>query len=145
MCLVQTLHAQSATSQTFRTPTGQVDQVRFERVAGGVINIFYDLKSDDPGANFAILLEVSLDGGQTFALRPRNVSGDVGPAIAAGLGKKIVWDAGKDVETVQIEQFRIRVTPERGAEPRSRTKWSIQRLIARSRCRRWRGLFAERR
>jgi hypothetical protein len=91
------LLAVSAASQTFRAPTGRVDNVRFERVAGGVINIYYDLKSDDPAATFAILLDVSLDGGETFALKAVNATGDVG-RVAPGPGKRIVWEAGKDVE-----------------------------------------------
>src|SRR5262245_8652447 len=100
--LLGSLHIESAGSQTFRTPTGRVDNVRFERGAGLVITITYDLASDDPTASFTVVVDVSLDGGQTFAMRPMSVVGDVGPSILPGSGKKISWDAGKDVETVQI-------------------------------------------
>src|SRR4051812_28577181 len=87
-----------AAQQTFRTPTATVENVRFERVGGGVINVFYDLKSDDVSAMFSIALEVSQDAGQTFSLKPTSVSGDIGASIRAGVGKKIVWEASKDVD-----------------------------------------------
>jgi hypothetical protein len=101
-------------NQTFRTPAAEVDKVTFDRVGGGVINVLYDLKSDDPGATFSIALEVSQDGGQTYALKPQSVSGDIGANVSPGTGKKIVWEASKDVDLLLVDRFRFRVTPSSG-------------------------------
>jgi PKD domain-containing protein len=106
-------------SHTGQAPAGQVDNVRIERVEGGVITISYDLKSDDPSAVYTVVLDASLDGGRTFGSRPRTVSGDVGSGVAPGLIKRIVWEAGQDVETVQVDQWRFRVTAEPDAVQRS--------------------------
>jgi hypothetical protein len=101
--------------QTFSTPKGTVENVRFQQGSGGVITVTYDLVADDSRATFAVVLEVSQDGGKTFSTRAANVKGDVGSDIRPGLGKKIVWDAGKDVETLVIDQFRFNVRAVAGA------------------------------
>ena len=102
-----------AQTQTFRTPAAQVANVRFERAGAGIIRVQYDLLSEDADAVFAITLEVSQDGGQTFELKPRNVKGDIGPNVRPGSNKLIEWDASAEVDTLLVERFRFRVTPER--------------------------------
>jgi len=104
------IHPQAAPGQqAFAAPQGRIDNVRFEQAAGGRIQVFYDLVASDPRSTFSVGLEVSADGGQTFTVKPSTLSGDVGPGVAPGAGKRIVWDAGKDVESVQVNQFRFRV------------------------------------
>jgi hypothetical protein len=78
-------------------------------VRGGVVVVSYDLTSVDPAATFVVTLEVSGDGGQTYAVRPRTVTGDVGPAVRAGFGKQITWEAARDVETLEFDRYRYRV------------------------------------
>jgi hypothetical protein len=97
------------TAQVFDAPKGRVDNVRFERAPGDIITVQYDLVSDDPGAVFRVALKVSRDGGKTFDLEPRSLTGDVGNSIRPGQGKKIVWEAGRDVESVMFDQFRFNV------------------------------------
>src|SRR5512147_2532865 len=65
---------------------------RSEHVGGGVFNVFFDIASLDPAAVFTVWLEVSLDGGRTFDFRPQSVSGDIGPNVRPGKGKRIVWN-----------------------------------------------------
>jgi hypothetical protein len=86
--------------------------VRTERVGAGVIRVVYDLRGA-AGAVFTVSLEVSNDGGQSFTIRPRATTGDVGPGIAIGTGKTITWDTTKDVEDLQIDRyvFRVVVSP----------------------------------
>ncbi len=95
--------------QVFQPPQGHVENVRFSVGDGGVISIYYDLLSNDAKAVFSVTLEVSTDAGKTYAIKPASLSGDVGPNVLAGVGKKIVWDAGKDVESVGVGQFAFHV------------------------------------
>jgi len=95
--------------QVFATPKAHVENVRFAQAPGGLIQITYDLIGDDPKATFSVSLEVSADSGETWTIKPKSVSGDIGASVLPGLGKKITWEAGKDVETMQVDQFRFRV------------------------------------
>jgi PEGA domain/PKD domain len=105
----------SGVAQVFNAPQGRADNVRYEPSGGGVITITYDLIASDLRASFEVVLEVSRDGGRTFDVKPASVRGDVGKGIGPGTGKKIVWEASKDVETVVITQLRFRVTALSGA------------------------------
>jgi glyoxylase-like metal-dependent hydrolase (beta-lactamase superfamily II) len=131
-----TSQAAPAPTQPKRTeafaPQVRVDNLRVEQPGGGVIYVWYDLVSTDPSSLFAITLEVSLDGGTTF--RARSVTGDVGPRVAPGAGKRIAWDYGQDVEQLQIDRFRYRVRAEGvavGPAPPSRepTRTLIERAL----------------
>ena len=86
-------------------------------VRGGVVTITYDLITSDANGTFKVRLDVSTNGGQTYDVQPRSTSGDVGPVVAAGRGKRIVWEAGKDVESLQTSQFRFRVVIEVDTRP----------------------------
>ena len=90
-------------------PRGRLENLRFETADVGVVQIVYDLLSDDPETLFDVALQVSQDGGETFDFTATAVSGDVGAGVRAGAGKQIQWDAGQDVERVAIERFRYRV------------------------------------
>ena len=78
-------------------------------VRGGLVEVSYDLGTDNPARRFSVALEVSADGGQTFEIVPRTVSGDVGATVAGGTGKRITWEAARDVETVELGSLRYRV------------------------------------
>jgi hypothetical protein len=87
----------------------RADNVRFEVAEGGVVRVFYDLVADNPQQLVDVRLMVSRDGGRTFDLTARTVSGDVGPAVASGTGKQITWEAARDVERVDAALLRFRV------------------------------------
>jgi hypothetical protein len=106
--------ARVATSQVFTTPKGEAENVKFEQVVGGTVNIVYDLISSDPRAVFLVTLDASQDRGSTYTVRPMSVSGDVGPGVKPGPGKKIVWESGRDVERLEIDQFRFRISAQAG-------------------------------
>lgn len=78
-------------------------------VRGGVVVVSYDLVSNNPTAEFSIVLEASSDGGKTYNVRPRTLKGDVGPAVRAGMGKQIIWEAAQDVENLEVDRYRYRV------------------------------------
>ena len=106
------LTAEETGRQSFKVPQGRVDNVRFERTPGGIVTVYYDLATDQPGAVFSITLEVSPPDGEPRLAK--SVTGDVGSNVKPGTGKKIVWDANKDVESLQLDRFRFKVLAEAG-------------------------------
>jgi hypothetical protein len=75
----------------------------------GVVTITYDLPASDEPTSFEVSLEVSTNGGQSYDVQPRSMSGDIGRPVSAGRGKRIVWAFAKDIENLQTKQFRFRV------------------------------------
>ena len=57
-----------------------------------------------------IMVEVSDDAGETYAVPASSFSGDVGDSIQAGAGKQIVWDAEADWNRNFSENMRFRIT-----------------------------------
>ena len=86
-----------------------VQNLRVEHVGLGVVHVFYDLVDDDPQTTFDVILQVSQDAGATFDLTATSVSGDAGQEIGVGGGKRIVWEAGRDVERMEVEKFAYSV------------------------------------
>ena len=82
-------------------------------VNGGVVTVSYDLVGG-ASQTFDVALQISEDGGQSYALKPTSVSGDIGRGVIAGPSKQIVWEASKDTDSLQLDRFRFRVvsTPE---------------------------------
>lgn len=108
VAVVTVLAAARAGHTQTRGPAPNVTAV----VRGGVVIVSYDLPSTDPAANFSVALEVSDDGGKTYNVRPRTLSGDIGAAVRAGTGKQITWEAARDVENLQLDRYRYRVMTE---------------------------------
>jgi hypothetical protein len=79
-------------------------------VNGGQVTITYDLIGSAAPGTFSVSLAISEDDGLTYGLTPTTVSGDVGARVAPGIGKRIVWDAAKDTENLQLDRLRFRVT-----------------------------------
>ncbi len=104
----------TAITQVFTTPKGEAENVRFEHVGAGTVHVFYDLVSSDPRAVFLVTLDASQDRGSTYTVRPMSVSGDVGQGVMPGTGKRIVWESGRDVERLEIDQFRFRISAQAG-------------------------------
>ncbi len=90
--------------------TGVVQNVRIEPVGGGIVRILYDLYAADPSAVLVISVDGSVDGGKTFTVKAKSVLGDVGAAVRPGIGKSILWDAGKDTGSTRTDLIRARVT-----------------------------------
>jgi hypothetical protein len=58
----------------------------------------------------SINVEVSDDGGATYAVPAQSFSGDVGGSIQPGAGKQIVWDAEADWNGNFSTNMRFRIT-----------------------------------
>lgn len=91
-----------------------VTNIRIEQKAETkTLNIFYDVNDED-----ADLLEVSViaskDGGKTFTVVPKSISGEVGKIIFPGKGKKIVWNVGEDLPEVDLKNLKIRIIADDG-------------------------------
>jgi hypothetical protein len=112
--VVATIGVASAALAQTPGPASNISSV----VRGGVVVVSYDLAPTNASSEFSILLEASSDGGKTYTVRPQTVKGDVGPAVRAGIGKQITWEAAKDVESLTLDQYRYRVLaqPARAAE-----------------------------
>ena len=63
-------------------------------LSGTTVIITYNLTSSDNGQKFDVEIKSSKDN---FVSALREVTGDVGPNQSAGFGKKIIWDAKKEL------------------------------------------------
>lgn len=90
-------------------PAGRVENIRFDLAEGGVVRVFYDLIADNPQQLLGVRLVVSQDGGQTFDITAASVSGDVGPTVVPGAGKRITWEAARDIERLDTDRLRFRI------------------------------------
>jgi len=87
-----------------------VENVRFEQVTPETIHIYYDLLSTEVWRRYTVKVQASADGGRSFGLAVRTVSGDVGSGISLGREKLIVWEAAADIPTDQPLDLKFRVT-----------------------------------
>ncbi|MDF1553480.1 MAG: hypothetical protein P1P84_10485 [Deferrisomatales bacterium] len=72
---------------------GATASIREMAQQGDRVTVRYDLAAAGP---MTVRLVGSSDGGHTFAMRLRSVSGDVGTGVAPGPGKVIHWDTRGD-------------------------------------------------
>ena len=91
------------------SPTADVRNLRVESAPGGAVVISYDLVASSPRTIVAAALEASVAPSGPFDVVPRSIRGDIGPGLRPGNGKRIIWDAGRDVEGVQPDRMRFRV------------------------------------
>jgi hypothetical protein len=106
---LSTMTGLAAEPRAEQQPAGRGDNIRVEVVEGGVVRIFYDLVGADPQQVVAVRVVASQDEGRTFDLTPVTITGDVGPAIAPGPGKRITWEAARDIERLDADRLRIRI------------------------------------
>ena len=66
--------------------------------------ITYDISSNNAGQTFDIKVECSTDGGKTFSIIPKSLTGDL-KGIKAEVGKRIVWDVLSERETLSGDHF----------------------------------------
>jgi formylglycine-generating enzyme required for sulfatase activity len=84
-----------------------------QRTGTKLVDISYDLAA--PGMSAVPMrLEVSSDGGTTWAVHVNTLSGDIGDNVTPGSGKTIVWNAGADWPNSYSSQMRFRVTADDG-------------------------------
>lgn len=107
-------------------PAARAENVQFVVGEGGVVRILYDLVADDRQPFVSVRLLMSQDGGKTYDARPAtSLSGDIGPSVAPGPGKQIVWAWAQDVERIDVEQLRFRIlTATLTGKPRA-SRWGV--------------------
>lgn len=82
-----------------------------------LVEIGYDLALQDV-SSARVVLEASPDGCEVWQVPVTSVTGDIGPGVKAGTGKKIVWDAGADWLRHLSPEMRFRISVyERVPEP----------------------------
>jgi hypothetical protein len=72
--------------------------------AGDKVVITYDISSSKAGQTFDIKVECSADGGKTFSIFPKSITGDL-KGITVGSGKRIVWDVLSEQQELSGDQF----------------------------------------
>jgi len=83
------------------------------------VNILYDLTHEKTGQLFELNILCSNDGGKTYQVPIKTLSGDIGKNIEGGTSKIIIWDVLKDVKSLSGEQyvFKITATPQEIQKP----------------------------
>jgi len=80
-----------------------------------LVDIYYDL-ADADGDNCTVWVLVSADGGTAWdvpAFTFAGVGNSIGPGIAPGVGKHVIWDAGHDI-LGKSGTFKVRVFADDG-------------------------------
>ncbi|HWP82726.1 MAG TPA: hypothetical protein VNN76_08730 [Bacteroidota bacterium] len=71
-----------------------VSNIRFEVVKKKVL-VYYDLHGE-PNLRYDVALLLKRDGEKNFSYTPKNVEGDIGEGLSAGVNKQITWDYIKE-------------------------------------------------
>ena len=79
-----------------------------QREGSRMVDITYDV-ADPDSPTLTMYLKVSADGGVTWKGPVELVSGDVGRGIVPGAGKRLVWDAGKELPNQFGVKYRYRI------------------------------------
>jgi len=93
-------------SQDISFAREKVENVRVEQV-GGDVHIFYDLLGDED--KYQVEVRGSSDGGRTYTLPMKSVSGDVGKDVRPGRAKRIIWKALNDAGELEGDAFVFEV------------------------------------
>ncbi len=79
-----------------------------QREGSRLVDITYDV-ADPDSPTLTVYLKVSADGGVTWKGPVELVNGDVGRGIVPGSGKRLVWDAGKELPNQFGVKYRYRI------------------------------------
>jgi PEGA domain-containing protein/all-beta uncharacterized protein len=111
-------------AQTFSTPQGRVENVRTSR-SGSVYTFTFDLVVTSGDASTAVfdITVKAVAAGQP--LNVKTLSGDVAN-VRAGKDRRIVWDAGQDVETRNYDSFTFDVIAVGGRLIEARGKLQVK-------------------
>ena len=95
--------------------TPAVENLAFaqRRDGSGLVDVTFDLVDGD-SPSVTVTLEASSDGGAAWDLTVATVSGDVGPFVAPGTGKTIVWDFAADNPGLFLPGCVLRVSADDG-------------------------------
>lgn len=80
-----------------------------QRAGTKLVDIGYDLTATG-FPTVSVSLQISIDGGTTWAVPVASLSGDIEGFVSPGTGKAFVWDAGTDWPRSYNTQMRFRVT-----------------------------------
>ena len=87
--------------------------VATQRAGTKLVDVTYDVAAAGVSA-VAVSLEISSDGGATFAVPATTVTGAIGAGVAVGTGKVLTWNAGGDWAGQYSAQVRFRITADDG-------------------------------
>lgn len=73
-----------------------------------LVDIWYDL-ADADGDSAYITVQISKDGGASWAVSTRHSTGHVGLNVAPGFNRHILWDAGADAPNLEEVDMKVRV------------------------------------
>jgi len=93
----------------------KVENVRVKQV-GEDVHIYYDLLGDED--KYQVKVRGSSDGGRTYTLPMKSVSGDVGKDVRPGRDKRIIWKALDDAGELKGDAFVFEVGTVAGPEKR---------------------------
>jgi Caspase domain/Glucodextranase, domain B len=79
------------------------------------LNLIYDISHEKSGQLFHIKVLCSDDGGQSFNVPLKSVSGDISTGVEGGKDKIIIWDVLNDRKSLKGENFVFKViaTPDK--------------------------------
>ncbi len=79
------------------------------------LNLIYDISHEKSGQLFHIKVLCSDDGGQSFNIPLKSISGDISTGVEGGKDKIIIWDVLKDQQSLKGDNFvfKIIATPEK--------------------------------
>lgn len=80
-----------------------------QRQGTKLVDVWYDLQASGAN-NLTVRLEVSTNGGFTYASIATTLTGAVGSGMVSGINKNIAWDAGADWNGRFSANLRFRVT-----------------------------------
>ena len=85
-----------------------VTNVRAAQRAGTeLVDVYYDVSASVPPLTVAV--QVSADGGATFAVNAVSLTGDVGGGLQPGANRHIVWNAGADWDGQFSSQVKFNI------------------------------------
>ncbi|MGM0505438.1 MAG: hypothetical protein ACQESQ_12500, partial [Bacteroidota bacterium] len=86
----------------------QIENFRIRKL-NDKLNIFYDLTQEKTGQQFDIKVLCSDNGGTTFDIPLKTVSGDIGKGITGGKNNVIVWDVLADRKNFKGNDFVFKI------------------------------------
>ncbi|MBI9053344.1 MAG: caspase family protein [Bacteroidales bacterium] len=90
----------------------QIDNLRI-RTLENKVNLIYDITNEKSGQLFNVKVLCSNNGGKTFDMTLKSISGDYGKGTEGGKDKIIIWDVLKDTEKLKGNYvFKIIAVPE---------------------------------
>jgi formylglycine-generating enzyme required for sulfatase activity len=87
--------------------------VAAQRPGSKLVDVTYDLVAAGVGS-VTVTLQISSDGGATFAVPASSVTGAIGIGVTPGTGRVLTWNAGVDWNQQVSSHMRFRITADDG-------------------------------